>query len=59
MIDLEPGADVRHTDVILERSDPDDPDSAVLHRFEPTLVDQVTAFDGTASHWEIRAVEYT
>jgi hypothetical protein len=58
IIDLEPDADVRHTDVIIERADPDDAASEVLHRFEPTLVDLVTAFDGTASHWEIRAREY-
>jgi len=59
IIDLEPDADVRHTDVIIERADPDDSTSEVLHRFEPYVLDLVTAFNGTASHWEIRAREYT
>ena len=58
-IGLEPDADVRHTDVIVERADKDDPDSAVLHRFELSVVDLVTSFSGVPSHWEIRAKEYT
>jgi hypothetical protein len=55
---IEPAADVRRTDRIVERADPDDPTSAVLHTFDVRAADLLTTFKGVDSHWEILAVEH-
>lgn len=56
---VEPGADIRRTDLIVERADPDVDTSDVLHTFDVRAVELVTSFRGVASHWEVLAEEHS
>lgn len=56
---VESPATIRRLDVLVEHEDCHDVTSPVVHRFEVRVVDEISRFAGPASHWEIRAVEYT